>query len=49
MSKALTRGVDLRDLEGTEHYRTHALFLVDVLNHLSDLLAVDPTSLWERT
>ena len=49
MREALRRAVDLRDLEEIEHYRSRALFLVHVLNHLSDLLAVDTTSLWERT
>ena len=47
--EALRRAIDLRDLREGEPRGGRAVLLVDVLNHLSDLLATDTTSLWERT
>jgi hypothetical protein len=45
--EALRRAIDMRDL-GTSESLGRPVLLVDVLNHLSDLLSVDTTSLWER-
>jgi hypothetical protein len=47
--EALRRAIDLRDLRDGETRTGRPVFLVDVLNHLSDLLEVDTSSLWERT
>jgi len=47
--EALRRAIDLRDTPGHVDGAagTKAVFLVDVLNHLSGLLDVDTSSLWE--
>ena len=46
--EALGRAIDIRDL-GLPGNEGRPVFLVDVLNHLSELLAVDTASLWDRT
>jgi hypothetical protein len=50
LREALRRAIDLRDLrEGGESRGGRPMFLVDVLNHLGDVLEIDTSSLWERT
>jgi hypothetical protein len=45
--EALRRAIDLRDLRGGETRSGRPVLLVDVLNHLGDLLDVDTSSLWD--
>ena len=45
--EALRRAIDMRD-SGVSGNQGRPVLLVDVLNHLSDLLSVDTTSLCER-
>jgi hypothetical protein len=45
--EALRRAVDLRDRPPSDSRRSRQLFLVDVLNHLCEVLAVDTERLWD--
>jgi len=45
--EALRHAIDIRD-SGVSGNLGRPVFLVDVLNHLTELLRVDTASLWER-
>jgi hypothetical protein len=49
--EAVRRAVDLRDTlaEAQRGEATRAVFLVAVLNHLCEQLAIDTTDLWDRS
>jgi hypothetical protein len=49
--EALRRSVHLRDelAESGSGATTEAVFLVDAMNHLAELLGADVENLWDRT